>query len=98
MRKYMQYLICQKKYPANSPQYFFLIKNKCNMERKHHMHGKIKPDDANTEKNSRSTCFFCLPQTVPAMLSQENRGHNKLVPRLHSKHTNITSKCASNQT
>jgi hypothetical protein len=70
------------------------------MERRHHMHGKIKPDDANTKKkkNSRSTCFFCLPQTVPTMLSQENRGHNKLVPRLHSKHTNITSKCASNQT
>jgi hypothetical protein len=44
------------------------------------------------QKNSRSTCFFCLPQQVPAMLSQENRGHNKLVPRLHSKHTNITSK------
>jgi hypothetical protein len=76
--------------------YLFLIKNKCNMERKHHMHGKIKPDDANIEKkNSRSTYFFCLPQTVPAMLSQENREHNKLVPRLHSKHT---SKCASNQT
>jgi hypothetical protein len=87
----MQYLICQKKYPANSPQYFFFIKKKCNMERKHHMHEKIKPDDANTEKNSRSTYFFCLPQTAPAMLSQENRGHNNLVPRLHSKHTIITS-------
>jgi len=70
------------------------------------MHGKIKPDDANTEKKkrkekkrkSRSTYFFCLPQTVPTMLSQENRGYNKLVPRLHSKHANITSKCASNQT
>jgi hypothetical protein len=50
------------------------------------------------KKYSRSTCFFCLPQKVPTMLSQENREHNKLVPRLHSKHTNITSKCASNQT
>jgi hypothetical protein len=28
----------------------------------HHMQGKIKPDDASTEKYSRSTCFFCLPQ------------------------------------
>jgi hypothetical protein len=50
------------------------------------------------QKNNRSTCFSRLPQKVPAMLSQENRGHNKLVPRLHSKHTNITSKSASNQT
>jgi hypothetical protein len=50
------------------------------------------------QKNSGSTCFFCLPQQVPTMLSQENRGHNKLVPRLHSKHTNITSKSATNQT
>jgi hypothetical protein len=48
------------------------------------------------QKNNRSTCFFCLPQQVPAMLSQENKGHNKLVPRLHSKNTNIKS--ASNQT
>jgi hypothetical protein len=48
------------------------------------------------QKGSRSTCFFYLPQQVPAMLSQENRGHNKLIPRLHSKHTNIKS--ASNQT
>jgi hypothetical protein len=30
------------------------------------------------QKNSRSTCFFCLPQQVPAMLSQENMGHNAL--------------------
>jgi hypothetical protein len=37
---------------------------------KHHMQGKIKPDDANTE-NSRSTCFFCLLQKVPAKFSQE---------------------------
>jgi hypothetical protein len=38
----------EKKYPANSPQFFFLVK-KCNME-KHHMQGTIKPDDANTKK------------------------------------------------
>jgi hypothetical protein len=23
------------------------------------------------QKNSRSTCFFCLPQIVPAIFSQE---------------------------
>jgi hypothetical protein len=50
------------------------------------------------QNNSCSTCFFCLPQQVPAMLSQENRGHNKLVSRLHSKHINITSKSVTNQT
>jgi hypothetical protein len=26
------------------------------------------------QKSSRSTCFFCLPQKVPAMLSQEKIG------------------------
>jgi hypothetical protein len=52
------------------------------------MQGKIKPDDANTEKQSLNLLFL----SSPTMLSQENRGHNKLVPRLHSKHTNITSK------
>jgi hypothetical protein len=30
------------------------------------------------QKNSRSTCFFFLPQQVPAVLSQENRGQNKI--------------------
>jgi hypothetical protein len=29
------------------------------------------------QKNSRSTCFLCLPQQVLGMLSQENRGQNK---------------------
>jgi hypothetical protein len=61
------------------------------------MQGKIKPDDANIEKQSLELLFLSSQQ-VPAMLSQENRGHNKLVPRLHSKHTNLTSKSASNQT
>jgi hypothetical protein len=40
----------KKNYPANSPHnFFFIIIKKCNME-KHHMQGKIKPDDASTEK------------------------------------------------
>jgi hypothetical protein len=80
-----------------SPIFFFKLKKKIAIWKRHHMQGKIKPNDANTEKQSL-TCFFCLPQQVPAMLSQKNRGHNKLVPRLHSKHTNITSKSASNRT
>jgi hypothetical protein len=29
------------------------------------------------QKNSHSTCFFCLPQQVPAMLSQEKMGANQ---------------------
>jgi hypothetical protein len=71
MRKYMQYLICQK-YPANSPQYFFFIKNKCNMERKHHMHGKIKPDDANTEKKKLlDLLFLSSPNSTCNALSRE---------------------------
>jgi hypothetical protein len=35
------------------------------------MQGKIKPDDANTEKQSLDLVFFCLPQQVPAKSSQE---------------------------
>jgi hypothetical protein len=62
----------EKKNPANSPQIFlfFILLKICNME-KHHMQGKIKPDDANTKKNSRSTCFFCLSQQISAKFSQE---------------------------
>jgi hypothetical protein len=61
MRKYMQYPICQKNI-LQILSYIFFIKNKCNMERKHHIHGKIKPDDANTEKKQSLDLFF---QTSP---------------------------------
>jgi len=61
------------------------------------MQGKIKPDDANTEKQSLDLLFLSSPTSTCNALS-ENRGHNKLVLRLHSKHTNITSKSTSNQT
>jgi hypothetical protein len=103
MRKYMQYLICQKKYPANSPQYYyyyyyFLLKTNAIWKENIICMARSNLMMPIQKKKSCSTCFFCLPQTVPAMLSQENKGHNKLVPRLYSKHTNITSKCASNQT
>jgi hypothetical protein len=37
---------------------------------KHHMQGKIKPDDAHTEKQSLNLLFL-LPQKVPAKLYQE---------------------------
>jgi hypothetical protein len=29
-------------------------------------------------KGSRSTCFFCLPQQIPAMLSQEKYGAKQI--------------------
>jgi len=93
-----------KKNPANSPNFFFFKKKKKKnkKEKRQNENDIIYKARSNLmmpiQKNSRSTCFFCLPQQVPAMLSQENRGHNKLVHRLHSKHTNITSKSASNQT
>jgi hypothetical protein len=32
------------------------------MERKHHMHGKIKPDDANTEKTVARPAFSIFPK------------------------------------
>lgn len=75
----------EKKYPANSPQYFFLLLKKI-MQYGNDIICKARSNlMMPIQNNSRSTCFFCLPQKVPAMLSQENRGHNKLVPRLHSK-------------
>jgi hypothetical protein len=40
---------------------------------------------ANTEKQL-PTCFFCLPQLVPANSLKRNRGQIIVVPRLHSKH------------
>jgi hypothetical protein len=76
----MQYLKCQEKInPAKTPQFFFIFlflekkKTTSNMKR-HHM----QRQDQNCmrsmmplQKNSRSTCFFCLPQKVPAQFSQE---------------------------
>jgi hypothetical protein len=43
------------------------------------------------QKNSRSTCFSCLPQQLPGMLSREIGVKTKLVPRLHkTKSSNQT--------
>jgi hypothetical protein len=60
----------EKKNPPNSPQFFFF---KCNME----MTSYARQDQTcecsmmPIQKNSRSTCFFCLLQQVPAKFSQE---------------------------
>jgi hypothetical protein len=48
--------------------YFYFIIKKNAIWKKHHMQGKIKPDGANTERQSL-TCFFCLPHKVPAKFS-----------------------------
>jgi hypothetical protein len=101
MRKYMQYLICQKNILQILPNiyiYIYLLKKNEIWKENIICMARSNLMIPIQKKNSHSTYFFCFPQAVPAMLSQENRGHNKLVPRLHSKHTNITSKCASNQT
>jgi hypothetical protein len=47
------------------------------MERKHHMHGKIKPDDANTErkkKQSLDLLFLSSPIDTCKVLSRETGG------------------------
>jgi hypothetical protein len=44
------------------------------MERKHHMHGKIKPDDANTEKQSLDLLFLSSPTSTCKVLSRETGG------------------------
>jgi hypothetical protein len=77
----MQYPICQEKekFPAISPIFFSFFIKKCKMEIT--LYSKKDQTCLSSmmpiQKNSRSTCFFCLPQQVPAVLSQENRGQNK---------------------
>jgi len=53
---------------------FFLVKKQCNMERKHHIHGKIKPDDANIEKQSLDLLFLSFPTSTCKVLSREIGG------------------------
>jgi hypothetical protein len=59
----MQYLICQEKRKILQilPKtcFFFIQKNA--IWKKHHMQGKIKPDDANTEKQSLDLLFSVFP-------------------------------------
>jgi hypothetical protein len=40
------------------------------------------------QKSSHSTCFFCLPQQIPAQFSQEKYGAKQktMVPRLYTKY------------
>jgi hypothetical protein len=67
----------RKKYPANSPQFFiFYLLKKCNME----MTSYARQDQTWWCQYRKTVAWSVFPQQVPAMLSQENRGHNKLVP------------------
>jgi hypothetical protein len=68
-------IICytkRKKILQILPKYFFfIILKKWNME-KHHMQGKIKPDDANTEKIVARPAFSVFPKKkVLIKFSQE---------------------------
>jgi hypothetical protein len=61
----------RKKSCKFSPIFFLLLLlKKCNME-KHHMQGKIKPDDANTERQSLDLLFLSSPQSTCKILLRE---------------------------
>jgi hypothetical protein len=70
----MQYLKRQEKInPANSP-YFFFKKKQQAIWKRHHMQRQDQTCIRSMmplQKNSRSTCFFYLPQKVPVQFSQE---------------------------
>jgi hypothetical protein len=60
----------REKYPANSHQFFFYIIKK-NAIWKNIICKARSNLMMPIQKNSCSTCFFCLPQKVPAKFSQE---------------------------
>jgi hypothetical protein len=47
-------------------------------------------EDAGTKKQSLDLLFMSSPIDTCKVLSREIGGHNKLVPRLHNKHINMT--------
>jgi len=84
----------RKKYTANSPNFFILFYFYKNiMQYGNDIICKARSNlMMPIQKNSRSTCFFCLPQQVPAKFSQEKYGaKTQLVPRLHTKYSKKTS-------
>jgi hypothetical protein len=64
----------KKKIQQILPNFFFLLLKKCNME-KHHIQGKIKPDDANTERQSLELLFLSFPQSTCKILLREMEGN-----------------------
>jgi hypothetical protein len=65
----------EKKNPENPPQFFFLFIIFFIIKKMQYGKKIICKARSNLtmpiQKNSRSTCFFCLPQKVSAKLSQE---------------------------
>jgi hypothetical protein len=53
---------------------------------KRHVQGKIKPDDANTERQSLDQFFLSSPQSICKILLREIGGKTQLVPRLHTRY------------
>jgi hypothetical protein len=53
---------------------------------KHHMQGKIKPDDTNIERQSLDLLFLSSPQSSWKLLLREIGGKTQLVPRLHTRY------------
>jgi hypothetical protein len=70
----MQYLICpeKKKILQVLPRIFF--KKNAIWKKKHHMQGKIKPDDANTEKQLLDLLFLSSPNKYLQSSLKRNRG------------------------
>jgi predicted nucleic acid-binding protein len=64
----------RKKYPANTPQFFFFFFKNAIWKKKHHMQGKIKPDDANTEKQSLDLLFLSSSKKYLQISLKRNRG------------------------
>jgi hypothetical protein len=61
----------RKKNPANSPHFFFFKLTKNAIWKRHHMQGKIKPDDDNTVKQSVDLLFLSSPTSTCNALSKE---------------------------
>jgi hypothetical protein len=55
------------------PNFFFFLnfKKQNAIWKRHHMQGKIKPDDANTEKQSLDLLFLSSPTSTCNALSRE---------------------------
>jgi hypothetical protein len=60
----------RNKVPHLLPNIFFLNKKNA-IWKGHHMQGKIKPDDANTEKQSLDLFFLSSPTSICNALSRE---------------------------
>jgi hypothetical protein len=76
-----------------SPIFLFFLLKKMQYEKKHHMQGKIKPDNANTKKQSLDLLFFVFPNKHLQRSPTNIGGKNKvpLVPRLQIRYNKISN-------